>query len=116
MGVFKWFILSVGWGCLNMLNKDKVKLIAYNKGRNLSQRFKNYKSWDTIMEPLIIRQFSFLFGVSNSFIKGLISDNKPDKNIKKSLAELNEEGYSKPNGTSGHNSSQRDENGSKEKD
>lgn len=91
MGVFKWFILSVGWGCLNLFNKDKVKLSAYVKGRNLSQRFKNYKSWDTIVEPLIIRQFSFLFGVSNAFIKGLISDNKPDRNIEKSLEELNRE-------------------------
>ena len=91
MGVLKWLILTAGWGCLNLFNKDKVKASAYIKGRNLSQRFKNYKSWDTIVEPLIIRQFSFLFGVSNSFIKGLISDNKPDKNIDKSLEELTKE-------------------------
>lgn len=91
MGVLKWLVLSAGWGCLNLFNKDRVKIAAYTKGRNLSQRFKKYKSWDTFMEPLIIRQFSFLFGVSNSFIKGLVSDNKPDKNIEKSLEQLNKE-------------------------
>lgn len=91
MGAFKWFLLSVGWGCLNLLNKDKVKASAYLKGRNLSQRFNRYKSWDTVVEPIIIRQFAFLFGVSNSFIKGLVSDNKHDKNIEESLKKLNDE-------------------------
>lgn len=88
MRVLRWIIFGISWGVLNIFDKERVKKIAYSKGYNLSQRFKRYKGWDEIMEPIIIRQFAFLFGVSNSFIKGLVSDNKPDKNIENSLEQL----------------------------
>ena len=85
---FKFVIFGTSWGMLNLFDKDVVKKKAFEKGQNLSFRFKKYKTWDEVAEPIIIRQFAFLFGVSNSFIKGLISDNEPDKNIDKSLEEL----------------------------
>ena len=90
MRILRWLIFGFSWGVLNAFDKNKVKKIAYNKGYNLSQRFKKYKTWDNIVEPIIIKQFAFLFGVSNAFIKGLISDNKPDKNLEKSLENFQE--------------------------
>lgn len=84
---FIYVIFGIAWSLLNIFDKDKVKKKAYNKGYEISQRFKKYKGWDEIIEPMIITQFSFLFGISNSFIKGMISDNK---NIDKDLKELNE--------------------------
>ena len=78
------------WGFLNIFDRERIKDRAFLKGYNLSQRFKTYKGWDEIVEPMLIRQFAFLFGVSNSFIKGLISDNEPDKNLDDSLEQLKE--------------------------
>jgi len=62
--------------CMNQMDREKWKEKAFSKGYNLSQNFKNYQSWDDIVEPFLIRQFAFFFGVCNSFIKGLVSDNK----------------------------------------
>jgi len=89
MGIVKW--ISIGFICIiiHISDRDHFKYIAYKKGYSLSQKFKRYESWDEIVEPFIIRQFAFVFGVSNSFIKGLISDNKPSKNMKQSLDKLN---------------------------
>lgn len=68
--------LCVGWSYLDNFDTDKYKTKAFNKGLELSQKFKKYSAWDNYAEPLIVRQFGFLFGVGNSFIKGLLSDNK----------------------------------------
>ena len=90
MRITKWIFLGFSWGLLNIFDRENVKKIAYSKGYNLSQTFKKFKGWDEIVEPAIILQFAFLFGVSNAFIKGLISDNKPDKNIDDSIEKLKE--------------------------
>ena len=84
----KWYVLTIGGGILNISDKEKLKQTAYAKGFNLSQKFKNYRGWDEVVEPIIIRQLATLFGISNSFIKGLVSDNKPNKELDKSLKEL----------------------------
>ena len=88
MKLLRILAFSLTWTLLNIFDKERIKDIAYYKGYRLSQRFKIYKGWDEILEPMIIRQFAFLFGVANSFIKGLISDNKPDKSIDDSLKQL----------------------------
>ncbi|GAG58789.1 unnamed protein product [marine sediment metagenome] len=62
-------------------DKDKMKIIAYRKGYNVSQKFKHNPAWDNIAEPFIIRQFAFITEVSNSFIKGLISDNNSTEKL-----------------------------------
>lgn len=83
--------LFLGWNYINYLDKDQTKKTAFNKGHDLSQKFKKYKAWDIYVEPFIINQFSFLFGVSNSFIEGLISDNGPDKYLETALENMKEE-------------------------
>ena len=84
--------LALGWNYLDNFDTDKTKKIAFNKGLELSQKFKKYDAWDKYAEPLIVRQFAFLFGVGNSFIKGLISDNvKSNENIDETLIEMKKE-------------------------
>lgn len=83
--------IGLGWIYISSFDKIDAKKSAYNKGYMLSQKFKKYPSWDRYMEPFIINQFAFLFGVSNAFIKGLISDNEPNPFIKESLEEMNNE-------------------------
>ena len=83
--------LFLGWNYIDHLDKDKTKKIAFNKGYELSQKFKKYKAWDIYVEPFVINQFSFLFGVSNSFIKGLISDNEPDEYLDETLEKMKDE-------------------------
>ena len=84
----KWSIVAIAGGIMNMYDKEQLKRIAYNKGYNLSQQFKCYRGWDEVIEPIIIKQIALLFGVSNSFVKGLISDNKPNQKLDESLKEL----------------------------
>jgi hypothetical protein len=84
--------LLLGWSYIDNFDTDKTKKIAFNKGLALSQKFKKYSAWDKYAEPLIVRQFGFLFGVGNSFIKGLISDNnKPSEYIDETLNEMKKE-------------------------
>jgi len=47
----------------------------FNSGKSLSQKYKNYIFWDTLVEPFVIKQFGLFFGIGHSFIKGMISDN-----------------------------------------
>lgn len=68
--------LCLGWNYIDNFDTDAYKKKAFNKGLELSQKFKKYPSWDKYAEPLIVRQFGFIFSIGNSFIKGLISDNK----------------------------------------
>lgn len=58
------------------LDKDKVRKVAYEKGRNISGKYNKYGFWDNLVEPFIIKQFGLFFGIGHSFIKGMISDNK----------------------------------------
>lgn len=83
--------IGTGWYLISNLDKTNTKKIAYDKGYNLSQKFKKYPSWDKYMEPFIINQFSFIFGVTNSFIKGLISDNEKNPLLDESLKEMSNE-------------------------
>lgn len=81
-------ITMTGFICMNQLDREKWKEKAFIEGYELSQNFKNYESWDKYVEPFLIRQFAFFFGVTNSFVKGLISDNKEnnlDQEIKEEI-------------------------------
>ncbi len=86
-----YIAFSIFWGLIDSKDANKIKQKAFDKGLNLSQKFKKYKAWDKYAEPLIVRQFAFLFGVGNSFIKGLISDNGDNKIINESLNEMKKE-------------------------
>lgn len=83
--------LGIGWYYMSNIDRAHAKKISFEKGHKLSQRFKKYPSWDKYMEPFMVNQFAFLFGVGNSFIKGLISDNEPNQYIKESLDDLRKE-------------------------
>ena len=72
--------LCLGWNYIDNFDTDYYKKKAFNKGLQLSEKFKKYPSWDKYAEPLIVRQFGFIFSIGNSFIKGLISDNKDQDN------------------------------------
>jgi hypothetical protein len=88
----KYIGMGLGWYSIANLDRKEAKKNAYNKGYMLSQRFKNYPSWDKYVEPIVVNQFAFLFGVGNSFVKGLISDNdKPNPAIEESLDEIRNE-------------------------
>jgi hypothetical protein len=89
---FPYLAFCVGWSYIDNFDTEKTKAKAFNKGLSLSQKFKSYSAWDNYVEPLIVRQFSFIFGVSNSFIKGLISDNVGDNEvIDETLEEMKKE-------------------------
>ena len=68
------------WYYIGTRDKRQLKILWYNKGLNVSQKFKQYPAWDLYAEPFIIRQFAILFTIGNSFIKGMTSDNTPDIN------------------------------------
>lgn len=64
-----------GWYYSGTCDKTNVKKYMFNKGRNLSQRFKKYPIFDNVIEPIIVRQSTIIFCAGNAFLKGLISDN-----------------------------------------
>jgi hypothetical protein len=84
---------SALWYYIGTRDKKLLKTTMYNKGYNLSQKFKLWPAWDIYAEPLIINQFSILFTAGNAFIKGLISDNENDikSDIDKYVTEVKSE-------------------------
>ena len=87
------------WYYLGTHDRKHLKKIWYVKGLNVSQKFKPYPAWDLYAEPFIINQFSILFAIGNSFIKGMTSDNSTGvssnidtyvKNIEEELEIFNE--------------------------
>ena len=83
-----YIAFGVGLNYINNLDIYDTKKIAFTKGYDISQKFKKYPAFDKYVEPYIINNFSLLFAIGNSFIKGLISDNKPDKVIDESIDEM----------------------------
>ena len=79
--------IPITWYYIGTHERKYVKESMYDKGFNLSQKFKNYKMWDNFIEPILVKQFSILFAGGNSFIQGMISDNENKEIIKKSLSE-----------------------------
>ena len=77
-------IIAIGllWKTVDSLDKDTVKKIAFQKGFEISQKYKDYEVWENGIEPFLISQLHFITTVSNSFIKGLLSDNKNNKKDK----------------------------------
>ena len=74
--MLKWLCISLGIGILNVIGESPAKRFAFRKGYRLSQHFQKYPGWNSVVEPLLIRQFAIIFGVSNSFIQGMLSDNE----------------------------------------
>jgi hypothetical protein len=66
---------SIGWYHLHRLDPQKYQELAYNKGRDLTLKYHNYIGWESIVEPMVIRQINLLFSVGNAFVAGLKSDN-----------------------------------------
>lgn len=79
-------LVPMVWYYLGTHDRELVKANMFNRGFNLSQRFKKYPFWDHAVEPLIVKQSSILFAAGNSFIKGMISDNDNSNELKDSLA------------------------------
>jgi hypothetical protein len=75
------FVGAVAWKYIDSLESDATKKIAYDKGREFSQSMKSKSAvlklgWDDYVEPLIVKQFAVVFGVTNAFILGMLSDNE----------------------------------------
>ena len=86
--MLKWICITLGIGFLNVIGESSAKRFAFKKGYSLSQYFQKYPGWNKIVEPLIIRQFGIIFGVSNSFIQGMLSDNDDVKKDQELLKEI----------------------------
>lgn len=74
---------------LKNMEKNYVETKMFQKGFNVSQKFKNYQVWDNFFEPIIIRQASILFVGIHSFLEGLTSDNNNKDAINNSFKEFN---------------------------
>ena len=74
------------WYYVGTYDKEIVKRNMFNRGFNLSQKFKQYPIWDNFIEPAVVRRSSIVFAAGNSFIKGMISDNQNTEEINKSIA------------------------------
>ena len=88
--MIKWLCFSLGIGFLNYFGEGPAKKIAFSKGCQVSKKFQKYPGWNGIVEPFLIRQFAILFGVSNAFLQGMLSDNlnvEKDKEILKQSLE-----------------------------
>ena len=80
-------VLGTGYSIykLNQNDKEYIRRVSFNKGRNVSQKFKEYQAWHQYIEPLVISKFSTFFTATHCFIEGLVSDNKHMDEIKKDL-------------------------------
>jgi len=86
-----YVIAPMAWYYVGTHDKEIVKRNMFNRGLNLSQKFKRYPIWDIIIEPLVVRRASIVFIAGNSFIKGMVSDNDNKEEINKSIAVYTED-------------------------
>lgn len=86
-----YFMGGCMWLYLGTFDQKYVKKKCYDKGLEVSQKFKLFPVWDGYVEPFIIRQFAVLFTAGNSFIKGMISDNVDHVNVDIAIEELKNE-------------------------
>lgn len=80
----KYFLYSVMpfiWYNIGTHDKKYTRIVMYNKGLALSQKFKRYPVWDAYVEIFAIRQFTILFTAGNAFIKGMVADNDDKINV-----------------------------------
>lgn len=95
MNIFRKFlalasISSYLYASSNYNNSAEIRNKMYENGKNISQKCKPYTFWDNFVEPLVIKQFGFFFGMGHSFIKGMISDNeyKLDGQLDKTITDI----------------------------
>ena len=78
------------WHALSQCNKTQVRQYCYNKGLQLSQKFKLFRGWDYYIEPLIINQCAVIFVAGNAFIEGLVSDNEDKSQTNQQLDDFHQ--------------------------
>lgn len=66
---------GIGWYHLYRFDTNKYQEIAYDKGRQLTLKYHSYVGWESVVEPMILRQLNLLFSVGKAFADGLQSDN-----------------------------------------
>lgn len=71
---------GIGWYHLYRFDSEKYQELAYNKGRQLTLKYHSYVGWESVMEPMILRQLNLLFSVGKAFADGLQSDNEVNGN------------------------------------
>ena len=86
-----YFMTPITWYYIGTFDRENIRSSMYNSGYNLSQRFKQYPTWDKYAEPIMVKQFSILFTGGNAFIKGMLSDNENKKSVNKTLNEFKNE-------------------------
>ncbi len=86
-------LVTIGsvWYSSSKVDKKDMRKNMFDRGLNLSQKYKNYKAWDNFVEPFIITQFGLFFGAGHSFIKGMISDNDNKEKLSKKLEDAIDE-------------------------
>jgi len=80
--------LPLVWYKLATMEKEFVRRYMYTKGRQLSEKFKLFPSWDKYAEPFLIRQFSIIFTGGHAFIEGMVEDNDDQDKVEEDLNEL----------------------------
>jgi hypothetical protein len=91
VGKYKYMPYVIGpilWYQVGTYDRNYIRTKMFDKGYNLSQKFKKYPAWDNYAEPMIIKQFSILFTGGNAFIKGMLSDNEDKAHVTQILEEF----------------------------
>ena len=83
--------LPIVWYKLGFYDVKKIQDKSFNAGLNVSQKFKKYKMWDTVVEPFIIRQTTLVFTIGHSFLEGMASDNEDKQKIENELNKMRNE-------------------------
>lgn len=85
-----WYgsLAGLSWVSIGKQDVSAIKDLSYDGGRAVSQNFKSYPVWDTLVEPALVKQFTVLFGAGYYFILGMTSDNTNMKTIQSSLKEM----------------------------
>lgn len=69
------------WYNLSLCKRKDIRKLFYNKGANVSTKFKHYPMWDQYVEPFFIQQFSIIFTATHAFIEGMVSDNEDQYSV-----------------------------------
>ena len=86
--------LSLGGASWYQLGQQELKMIktsAFDGGVKFSQNFRSWPVWDSIVEPILVKQFTILFGAGHSFILGMASDNEDQTAIQSQIRQMDQE-------------------------
>ncbi len=88
LGYFLLVTLPLSWYSLGILKKDQVRTYMFYVGKYFSSRCSKIPYWEKYAEPIFIRQFAIIFTATNSFIEGMVSDNKNKEEIEEEMEEF----------------------------